>query len=176
MTDILIEVDFTEGIYIDYRSFIQRNITPRYEFGFGLTYSKFSYSEIQAFLLENSIPLQPPGREIAEGGVPSLWETVASVIFVISNTGKMSASEVPQLYIGIPGGPEKVLRGFSKLNLFSGQRVEVIFNLTRRDLSTWDAVRQKWLLPSGVYDVHVGASVLDIRLVTQLVIRNVVPC
>lgn len=72
--------------------------------------------------------------------------------------------EVPQLYIGIPGGPAKQLRGFDKINLKANQTKSVTIHLTRRDLSTWSVVEQQWVLQSGSYGVYVGASVLDVRL------------
>lgn len=173
-TDKDISVNFTEGVYIDYRSFVQRNITPQFEFGFGLTYTTFAYSALTVSLLSSvTLSAYPPGSEIAEGGLPSLWDTVATVEFTVTNSGKLAAAEVPQVYVGVPGGPEKVLRGFAKLMLQVGQSQVVAISLTRRDLSTWDVVGQNWLLQGGTYQVYVGASVLDIRLVGKL---DVVQC
>lgn len=159
-------VNYTEGVYIDYRYFVAHNITPRFEFGYGLTYTTFEYSGLQASLANSTVLSKyPPGSsDIAEGGIPSLWDTIATVTSVVENTGNYTAAEVPQLYISIPNGPEKVLRGFDKVELSPGQRSQVQFKLMRRDLSTWDVVSQNWLLQSGEYKLYVGASVLDIRL------------
>ncbi len=76
----------------------------------------------------------------------------------------MSAAEIAQLYIGIPGGPVRQLRGFSKVGIEVGGSVTVEFDLLRRDLSVWSVVDQGWVLQSGGYDVYVGASSRDLRL------------
>lgn len=163
--------NFTEGVYIDYKDFIARNITPRYEFGFGLTYSEFSYAELTTALTSNTTAgsfgstYSGNGTSVQpEGGDPALWEKVASVGCTIKNTGSVAAAEVAQLYVHIPGGPERVLRGFEKTLLQPGEECKVSFELTRRDLSTWDVAEQAWALQRGKYQVMVGKSVLDIQL------------
>lgn len=82
----------------------------------------------------------------------------------ITNTGSVTAAEVAQLYIGIPGAPAKQLRGFGKELLNPGQSTRVVFGLNRRDLSVWDVVAQQWVLQTGTYNVYVGKSVEDIQL------------
>lgn len=163
-------VNFTEGVYVDYRHFDAHNITPRYEFGFGLSYTSFEYSNLKFDLTalgENATALPPPSR-ISEGGLESLWDIVAILSIDIQNTGTVTASEVPQLYVGIPGGPSKQLRGFEKIKLQPGESKSATFKLTRRDMSTWDTVQQSWTLSKGEYKFHVGASSRDIRLVHDL--------
>lgn len=123
------------------------------------------------------LALHPPGTEIAESGLPSLWDVVATASFKLINVGKVTAAEVSQLYIGIPGGPEKVLRGFAqKKTLLAGQRINIQFNLTRRDLSAWDIVSQSWILQTASYNVYIGASVLDIKLVGSVEIGREMTC
>ncbi|PIG89349.1 beta-glucosidase M [Aspergillus arachidicola] len=161
--------NFTEGVYIDYKAFVAANITPRYEFGYGLTYSTFDYSDLKVSTSSNvSTSYLAPGTSVAEGGLPSLWDIIATVTCTVSNTGSVAAAEVAQLYIGIPGGPAKVLRGFEKQLIESGEQVQVTFNLTRRDLSTWDTEKQNWGLQAGRYALYVGKSVLDIQLTGSL--------
>jgi beta-glucosidase len=70
----------------------------------------------------------------------------------------VAAAEVAQLYLHIPGGPARVLRGFEKKYLQPGEEAEVVFELNRRDMSTWDVVEQVWVLQSGEYGVMVGKS------------------
>jgi beta-glucosidase len=77
---------------------------------------------------------------------------------------------VPQLYVGIPDGPTKQLRGFEKRFLQPGATVTVQFPLTRRDLSVWDTSAQKWRMQRGQYKIHVGTSSRDLRLNGTLVI------
>lgn len=64
-----------------------------------------------------------------------------------------------------------MLRGFEKKFLQPGEECEVVFELTRRDLSTWDVLEQAWLLQSGEYDVMVGKSVLDIQARGRISVR-----
>jgi beta-glucosidase len=158
--------DFTEGVYIDYRAFDAKNITPRYEFGFGLSYTTFSFSNIQATFSGSNA--QYPSQAVVPGGQADLWDIVANVTIQVMNTGSVAGAEVAQLYVGIPGGPVKQLRGFEKLVLQPSQSTTVNFGLTRRDLSTWDIVAQKWLLQSNSYSIYVGSSSRNLPLQTSL--------
>ncbi|KAF7168862.1 hypothetical protein CNMCM6106_003877 [Aspergillus hiratsukae] len=161
--------NFTEGVYIDYRAFEANNITPQFEFGFGLTYTNFSYSDLDVALVPGAnTEYLPPGSEIAEGGIPSLWDVVATVNCTVANTGAVEAAEVAQLYVGIPGGPVKQLRGFDKQTIKPKKKTHFSFDLTRRDLSTWDVEKQAWGLQAGSYPIYVGKSVLDIQLTGAL--------
>lgn len=159
--------DFTEGVYIDYRHFDKQGITPRYEFGFGLSYTTFSFSGLQVSPVKQGIAAYPSGP-IEQGGAVDLWDTVATVTATVQNTGRRAGAEVAQLYVGIPGGPVKQLRGFEKVLVSPGKSVEVTFPLTRRDLSTWDVVAQKWKLQSGSYKIYVGSSSRDLPLTHTL--------
>jgi len=185
------QLNFTESTLIDYRHFLSAAITPRFEFGFGLTYTTFNYTSLAVSLLPNSTALSatppPAPSPMPQGGNPALFAPTASATFTLTNTGNFTASEVAQLYIGYPGGStdgesqgeplvqigrQKIrwLRGYSKQNLAPSGSVKVEMMLTRRDLSRWDVVQQEWVLRSGRYDVFVGASVLDIRLVGNLTV------
>ncbi|KAH3915768.1 hypothetical protein HBI56_042120 [Parastagonospora nodorum] len=169
------QVNFTEGVYIDYKHFIKEGIEPRFAFGYGLTYTDFEYSNLQIDVDANATSLRlPPNPEhILQGGIDSLWDEVARVRCTIENIGDVAAKEVAQLYIGIPGGPEKVLRGFEKQLLVPGERGVFEFGLTRRDLSTWNVMEQSWELQRGDYGVFVGKSVLDVPLTGRFEIGDV---
>lgn len=161
------QANFTEGVLIDYRHFDAANVTPRYEFGFGLSYTTFNYSNL--VITQNSTAntsSQYPSGPVLEGGHADLWDTLVSVTADISNTGAFNGSEVAQLYLQTPAMDRpRVLRGFDKPFLNVGQSgVGVSFALTRRDLSIWDTVAQGWLLQTGTYAVFVGASSRDLRL------------
>jgi len=160
--------NFTEGVYIDYRAFDKYNITPRYEFGFGLSYTTFSFSNLRISITAfKSLKPYPTGR-ILQGGQEDLWDEIATVHADVQNTGSVEGKEVAQLYIGIPGGPVKQLRGFEKKSILPGEIVTVSFPLTRRDLSIWDVVVQKWKLQKGEYTVYVGSSSRRLPLVGTL--------
>jgi len=167
--------NFTEGVYIDYRDFTARNVTPRFEFGFGLTYSEFTYSNLQTQGSSSNASTYPAGNSTSswtagdntahvEGGDPDFWTVVAHVSCSVQNTGEVAAAEVAQLYVHIPGGPARVLRGFQKALLQPGESATISFDLTRRDLSEYDDALGTWVLQGGRYDVFVGKSVLDIQL------------
>jgi beta-glucosidase len=157
--------NFTEGLYIDYRKFDKDGIEPRFEFGFGLSYSTFKYADLKITSLgANFSALPDPAVPIIQGGHPELWETLYNVTAVITNTGDVFGHEVPQLYVGIPKSPVRQLRGFERLALEPGESKIVTFLLTRRDLSIWDVVVQQWRLQEGAYPIYVGASSRDFRL------------
>ncbi|KAH6985194.1 glycoside hydrolase superfamily [Ilyonectria destructans] len=149
--------NFVEGVYVDYRHFDREDIEPRFEFGFGLSYTTFSYSNLEIRNIKHN-PAHLPSGKVIEGGQSDLWDVLAVVTAEVKNIGRVSGAEAAQLYVGIPGAPVKQLRGFDKYTIAPGRSVTVTFNLTRRDLSRWDTVAQKWRLQTGTYQIHVGAS------------------
>ena len=156
--------DFTEGLLIDYRAFDANNVEPRFEFGFGLTYTTFNYSALT--VTSAGAQTQPyPQAPIQQGGKADLWDVLFTVTATVSNTGNVTAAEIAQLYVTIPNsGLGRQLRGFDKQEVPVGGSVEMRFELTRRDLSVWDVVAQDWMLGPGSYTVEVGASSRDLAL------------
>ncbi|KAI9367037.1 glycoside hydrolase superfamily [Aspergillus egyptiacus] len=168
------DCDFTEGVYIDYRWFEAKNITPRYEFGYGLSYTTFKYGAVEAQATDaQALSSRYPTGPRALGGNRDLFHEVVKVTTKISNTGKVDGAEVVQLYVTFPAEaaqPARVLRGFEKVNVPVGKEVDVSFSLRRRDLSYWDVVAQKWAVAEGTYKFSVGASYSDLRAATTLTI------
>jgi len=157
--------NFTEGLYIDYRAFDHEEIEPRYEFGFGLTYTTFEYGDLEIGRVSGYTEKYPDASiAIVQGGHPQLWDELLAVRCAVSNTGDVAAAEIAQLYLGIPNAPVRQLRGFEKVMIKPGQNATAEFKLTRRDLSIWDVEAQKWALQEGTYNVWVGASSRDLRL------------
>lgn len=161
--------NFTEGVYIDYRYFDEMDIIPRYEFGFGLSYTTFEYSPITVTAIAGTNTQSYPRSAIVSGGRADLWNVLASVELTVTNTGAYNGQEVVQLYVGIPEvngltSPVRQLRGFEKVSVDRNATAAAVhFDITRRDLSVWDVVAQEWLLPSGPFDIYVGASSRDLR-------------
>lgn len=167
--------NFTEGNFIDYRYFNDQGIEPRYEFGFGLSYTTFELTDLDASLGGNASLGRYPRGPVRQGGPADLWDVVARVTARVTNTGGAAGAEVAQLYVGIPDDeahtvPARQLRGFEKPYLEPGESAEVVFPLTRRDLSVWDVVAQKWALGEGEYKIWVGTSSRNLPLEGSLTI------
>lgn len=160
--------NFSEGVYIDYRAFDAHNISPRFEFGFGMTYTTFSYSDITISKTTSTSVSPYPSGPIIPGGHADLFDCMVTVTAVITNTGSVAAAEIAQLYLSIPaaGQPVRQLRGFDKVFLQPGESATVTFELQRRDLSVWDVTAQMWRLinDGSAYTVSVGASSRNLPL------------
>jgi len=166
--------NFTEGNYIDYKYFDSYNITPRYEFGFGLSYTNFTYGNLTVTTTNaTALSTTYPTSGLAVGGKADLWDEVVSVSLDISNTGAVEGSEVAQLYVQYPDAgdePLRQLRGFEKVLVSIGGQETVSFSLRRRDLSVWDVEAQEWAIVRGTYTLSVGASSRDLRSTSSLVV------
>ncbi|GKT66193.1 beta-glucosidase D [Colletotrichum tofieldiae] len=168
-----VDLDFSDGNYIDYKYFDFYNITPRYEFGYGLSYATFNYSSILKVDASPKLTSGLAGGDRSIGGREDLWDTVATVSSSVSNTGSVVGAEVAQLYISFPavaGEPVRQLRGFQKVTVQPGESVDVAFPLRRRDLSVWDVAAQEWKVESGEYKLYVGASSRDFRAQADLTV------
>ncbi|PNS21539.1 Beta-glucosidase 1 [Sphaceloma murrayae] len=166
---------FDERLEVDYRYFDAKNISVRYPFGFGLSYTTFSAADLTTCAVDANIASEPEDLPILPGGNPALWETVYSVNVTISNTGAVGGAAVAQLYLGFPsstpaGTPPKQLRGFEKVYLEPGVSEVVTFNLMRRDLSYWDIISQQWLIPTGTFRFSVGFSSRDLQASADAVV------
>ncbi|KAL4867644.1 fibronectin type III-like domain-containing protein [Aspergillus spectabilis] len=152
------QCNFTEGSYIDYRHFDAKDISPRYEFGFGLTYTTFRYTDLAIRSAKSHSDFKPSRHPY------SIWDTAVRVQATLHNSGSTAGAEVAQLYLAIPNSPPKQLRGFEKVKLLPRKSAHLDFELMWRDLSIWDVVAQDWKVQEGQYPVMVGASSRDIRL------------
>lgn len=165
-------LDYTDGNYIDYKYFDVYNITPRYEFGYGLSYTTFNYSSTVTVSSSNVTSGLATGDR-AVGGREDLWDVVATVETSVSNTGSVAGAEVAQLYVSFPaaaGEPVRQLRGFQKTTIQPGESADMSFSLRRRDLSVWDVVAQEWRIVEGDYAFYVGASSRDLKASTTLTV------
>jgi beta-glucosidase len=158
---------YSEGVFLDYRHFDQFNITPRYHFGYGLSYTNFSFSTLKiskAGKDEHSVSSQYKRRRMRSyAGFDSsgLYEPAYEITFTITNTGKLDGSEVSQLYLGFPveaAEPPKVLRGFERVYLAGGESRQVTLVLTQKDVSYWNVVNQKWTVAPGSYTIWISTS------------------
>jgi len=145
------QADYTEGLFVGYRYYDANHLTPLYPFGHGLSYTDFQYYNL---------------RVTTSGNAGNSGN--ATVSFTVQNTGPVTGSDVPQLYLGFPAAanePPKQLRGFTKVTLPPGRSTTVTIVVTAPHLSMWDIKTHKWVTVPGSYIVNVGASSRDIRLV-----------
>jgi beta-glucosidase len=158
------DIEFSEGNHIDYKYFDQQNKTVEYEFGFGPSYTTFTYGS-NLSITPNTALLSHAYAIGAHsvGGRKDLWDTVATLSTSLTNTG----AEVAQLYVEFPATanePVRQLRGFKKVMIQPRETEKVSFELRRRDLSIWDVMKQEWKVERGEYKMHVGASSRDLRV------------
>ncbi|KAG9086826.1 hypothetical protein FS749_003342 [Ceratobasidium sp. UAMH 11750] len=168
------QIPYSEGLLIDYRWFDAKNIKPRYEFGFGLSYTTFEYSKLEVARAKEALAEQliwwdggVSGNKTGASIETWLHEPLFKISFTIKNTGKVSGKEVAQLYISPPDSanePPNLLRGFDIVELKAGESKQVELELSRYDLSVWDVKRQGWARMDGAVGVWVGGSSRDVRL------------
>jgi beta-glucosidase len=144
---------YREGVFVGYRWFDDHNLAPAFPFGFGLSYTGFSYRDLGI-------------TPTADG---------ATVSATITNTGSRAGAAVPQLYVGLPSllgvpQPPAQLKGFEKVTLGPGQSVRVSFPLDARALSYWDAGAARWRVAPRCYRVMLGSSSRDLALGGRLAV------
>jgi beta-glucosidase len=132
-------IDFSEGVDIGYRWYQSQNITPQFSFGYGLSYTKFSFSNLSV------------GAFNADGN--------AKVTATITNTGSVAGADVAQMYVGDPAAsddPPEQLKGFQRVTLNPGASATVTFPLTIHDLASWSPTDNQWEAQAGAYSIKVG--------------------
>ncbi len=160
---------------MDYRHFDKYNITPRFYFGYGLSYTTFSLSTLMISKADegNHIPQSFYRRRRTSSYTNKVlsrfYEPVYTITFTVTNTGNVDGSEVAQLYLTFPdeaAEPPKILRGFERIYLEAGESKTVTLPLTQRDISHWNVVNQKWTVAPGKYSVWISTSAnnADIKL------------
>jgi beta-glucosidase len=142
---------YSEGLEIGYRWYDQRDISPLYPFGFGLSYTTFSISQIAA------------SPAINNGTQP------IKISARVKNTGNRRGAEVVQAYLGLPtslGEPPKRLAGFQKVWLNPGEEQSVTITIdpsaSSHPMSYWSVAAHDWVIKPGTYAVYVGKSSRDI--------------
>jgi beta-glucosidase len=143
------EVLYGERIFVGYRWYDERKIAPLFPFGHGLSYTEFTYSDLDL-----------SAERITDAD--SL-----TVAVTVTNSGSMAGKEVVQLYVkdieASVRRPDKELRGFEKVALEPGASRTVEFQLTERDFAHYSTRHDRWIAESGGFEILVGASSRDIR-------------
>ncbi len=143
MPQIPAEVIYEEGVYVGYRYYNTFKVKPAYEFGYGLSYTKFEYSNLKL------------NSKIFNGKI--------IVTVDIKNTGAVAGKEVVQLYVAAPAKmlqkPAMELKAFDKTSLLQpGQKQTLSFTINAKDIASFNTPSSSWVAEAGNYVVKVGAS------------------
>ncbi|MGV8827814.1 MAG: glycoside hydrolase family 3 C-terminal domain-containing protein [Breznakibacter sp.] len=143
------EVVYREGLFVGYRWFEKEKVRPLFPFGHGLSYTSFQYGKVTA---DKSRMTQ---------------DDQITISVDVTNTGSREGSEVVQLYVkdvksSLPR-PIKELKGFTKVNLKTGETKKVDILLDHSALAFFDAERHEWVAEPGVFEVIVGSSSSDVK-------------
>jgi beta-glucosidase len=138
-------VKYSEGVFLGYRYYTSRGKEPLFPFGFGLSYTTFSFSHLR---VENPT--------VVDAVVP------VTVSCDVTNTGGRPGADVVQLYVGDPSAkiprPAKELKAFLKVRLEPGQTQRVTLSLDSRAFAYFDATARKWRIDFGNFVLYVGDS------------------
>lgn len=152
------KVCYQEGVFIGYRYYDKKKMGVLFPFGYGLSYTDFTYSNMKVTV---------NGKNAAD--VDVIKETDEIVVSAdITNTGNCDGAEIVQLYIKNPVvyeiRPEKELRDFAKVFLKAGETKTVTFTLNARAFSYYETRIHDWYAESGDYEILLASSSRDIRL------------
>jgi beta-glucosidase len=147
------DVFYSEGVNVGYRFYNAKNETPLFPFGYGLSYTRFAFSNLR----------------ISRASVTGTGDEQISA--TITNTGSRTGSDVAQLYVGDPastGEPPRSLQGYDRVTLAPGRSARVSFTVTPQQLSWWSDTANGWTQTPGTYRVYVG----DSSALANLPLRN----
>ncbi len=145
---------YGEGLYVGYRYYDKKEIEPLFPFGFGLSYTTFAYRN--------------PSISQANGRI--------HVNVDVKNTGSRAGSEVVQVYVRALQSrltrPDKELKGLNKVSLAPGETKTVTVALDDRALAFYDPGLKRWVAEPGEFEILVGSSSRDIRLVERFEMKS----
>ncbi len=142
------EVTYEEGVFVGYRYFNTKDVKTSYEFGYGLSYTDFDYSDIKLSSTD--------------------FTDNVEVSVKVTNVGKVPGKEVVELYLSAPEGsvekPAEELKAYAKTKtLKAGESQTITLMLGAQELASFDESQSAWVADAGTYTVKIGASSLDIR-------------
>jgi beta-glucosidase len=143
------QVLYGEGLFVGYRYYEKKDISPLFPFGYGLSYTTFEYSNLKIlsqFQIEDGL----------------------KVSFDVTNTGKVAGKEIVQVYVrDIQASlvrPEKELKAFAKVMLQPGENKTINLDLDQEAFWFYDPSSGRWIVEPGEFEILIGASSQDIRL------------
>ena len=151
------EVHYDEKLDVGYRWYQSQHLTPLFPFGFGLSYTTFSISDLKV--------------------TPSAKLSGAKAQFTVTNTGHRAGAEVAQVYLGfpaIPEGDEPPLRlaAFRKVMLAPGESKRITLPLSARAFSYWSIADHAWRIQPGDYTIKAGDSSANLPLEASITLHG----
>ena len=143
---------YREGPFVGYRYFTTAGIDVAFPFGYGLSYSRFEYSDLTVD---------------QEGAT-----------LTVTNTSERDGADVVQLYVSAPGGvfgPARELKGFAKVEVPAGGSVRVTIPFDRYTFRHWETSRGAWETEAGTWTTYVGPNVEDTPLSATLDVEGTTP-
>jgi beta-glucosidase len=136
-------IKYGDKLMVGYRYWTTTGKHPLFPFGFGLSYTTFTFSKLDV----------PAGA--ASG-------SAVAVSFDVTNSGSVAGAEVAELYVSDPSAqvdrPERELKGFAKVRLDPGETRHVTISLDARAFSYWDEPAHRWIIDPGKFIIRVGDS------------------
>lgn len=152
------KVSYAERIYVGYRYYDKRKMWVLFPFGYGLSYTQFTYSDLR--LSQNHMT----------------DEETLLVCCKIKNIGACAGAEAVQLYVGdiesSVGRPVRELKGFEKVFLAPGEKKTVEFRLSKRAFAWYEPKIKDWYVESGSFRIEIGSSSRDIRLTDTVYVEG----
>jgi len=150
------KIHYREDLFVGYKHYHARAVKPLFPFGFGLSYTTFSFSNLAV----SDVEFHQTGLKF-------------SVSLIVINEGLVTGSEVAQLYLSYPDigvtTPVHQLKGFAKAkDVAPGSSCDLRIDLDKYALAWWDSTQNKWTVSPGTYVIRVGASSEDFRLEGEL--------
>lgn len=141
------DMEYGEGIFVGYRYYDKKHLSPLYPFGYGLSYTSFAYSDLSTSVNEDA--------------------GILSIDITVKNTGKCRGKEIVQVYTSERAPrlirPVRELKDFEKVDLLPEQEIRLHFEVPVCQLGYYDPTLDAWTVDNGIYGVEVGASSRDIR-------------
>jgi len=149
-----LKVPYSEGVFTGYRWYDSHGISPLFPFGFGLSYTSFTYSDL-------SVRQTPEGRHV--------------VGLLVTNTGRRDGDEIVQIYVepkqsDLPR-PVRELKGFGRISVKAGESRTLKIILDERAFSYYDPAKHSWVAEPGNYVVHAAANSRDLRLSSTVTLK-----
>ena len=150
--------EYSEGVFVGQRWFDKTSKEYIFPFGFGLSYTTFSFSDISANYDSTNKKL--------------------TATFNVKNTGNVDGDAVPMLFLKFPDSvasdsyngeyPSKLFKGFEKVFVKAGETKSVTINVDEHALSYYSTSKEQFVLPSGTFIVYIGQNARDLLLYTNV--------